>query len=486
MINVKCPNQNCPASFKAPDAYAGKSVVCKKCNTKFKIGSNGAKPPVGAPTGVRLATAGHNTQSAKTAAKKTSGPDPRRKFWLLGLAACLGLGALSVAACLMWIAYQYIFYRSPEVYGGIDLSSTEVRVFVYEFHPDQQLGFNYRSVYNSDDNEKKSAKKESRLKLTDDGEFEPKGLKQTVDEINAQCQMLRQKYSLPADRIVILANSGAFKGVKDYGKAKMWGAKKIAQLVESNGKELQAAVLAATKVPMEIVELDKELDLQIDSMIPERLQDDTAFIDMGNSACRGGCKDTSFLVDGVGVLTEKVKAKAQFKGYGGGSSKADRDILIETAKEVVDQVFRAQLTEQLKGKRQITGKQRLEIVGGVPFVVATYQNPGERFDTRRRLTQASIDHFYKAIREERDFPIFKPPAPFDGELKKGVEADLKGIWENNKLTPEHVIVGTEMLRIIGEELRFDRPDREVYFNNNGQQAALLGLMTRIWEKSAKK
>jgi hypothetical protein len=486
MISVKCPNQNCPASFQVPDAYAGKNAICKKCKTKFKIGSKNGKLPNWIADVQHTPT--QKNQAEKTSTNEVIGPNRNRRFLFLGLAVCLSVGALSLAACLVWTGYLYIFQRSPEVYGGIDISSKEVRVFVYEFHPDRQLGFNYRSVYNSDDNEKKSAKKESRLKLTDDGEFDPAGLKQTVDEISSQCQMLQKKYSLSPDRIVILASSGAFKDVKKLGKENKWDDKKIKRLIDADGKDLQSAVLAATKIPMEIVELKQELDLQIDSMIPERLQDDTAFIDMGSSACRGGCKgkDSSFSVDGVLDLTEKVQSMAQKKGYGSNFSKGDRDILIETAKEVVNAEFRRQLTKELENKRQITGKQRLEITGGVPFVIATYEKPAERLDTRRRLTRESIDHFYKDIREERDFPVFKPPVPFDGELKKSVEADLKMIRENNNLKPEYVIVGTEMLKVIAEELRFDRPDREVYFNNNGQQAALLGLMSRIWETSAKK
>jgi hypothetical protein len=49
-----------------------------------------------------------------------------------------------------------------------------------------------------------------------------------------------------------------------------------------------------------------------------------------------------------------------------------------------------------------------------------------------------------------------------------------------------VIAGTEMLRVLSEELRFNDPGREVYFNNYGQEALVLGLMQKLWEKSAKK
>jgi hypothetical protein len=150
----------------------------------------------------------------------------------------------------------------------------------------------------------------------------------------------------------------------------------------------------------------------------------------------------------------------------------------------VEDEFAAALRNDLKEKGELTGRLRFQLVGGIPWVVTTYKNPAGRADTHTRLTVQDIDAFYKDFRAARTYPAFNLPSGIKQDLANKLAGDNKIM--RKKIEEEYVIAGTEMLRVLSEELRFNDPGREVYFNNYGQEALVLGLMQKLWEKSAKK
>ena len=486
MIHVKCPNAECPASYQVSDDFLGKNVVCKKCKTKFKVenqnGTLARQKPASIPTD--LATAPHVDGMT---AERAKGNTSNRGLVLLVLGLAGGGIALCLAvSCIAGLAYYFWpgSARGSQVYGGIEISSTEIRPFAYEFSSHSSLGFDFRNVGEG------IVKDKSLLATLDkNGDFDPQALKDTVATIKTLHKQIRDKHHLPADRIVIACGSGVFKQIETRAEEEKLSVEEKKKRVEKNKKRLQESVREATGQSLEFVSAKMEADLQISVLIPEKMVEKTVLIDIGNSGCRGGCltrsgKPEYLNVVGVKAVTEKIKKAAEAKGWKKGNPDRDRDIFIEAAAAVIDAEFRDPLVKELKNKEELTGRLRLELVGGIPWIVTTYKNPAGRGETHTPLASKDIDLFYKEFRKLRTYPEFTLPKGISEDLATRLTQDNETM--RKKIPAEQVVAGTEMLRVLSEELRFSDPGREVYFNNFGQEATVLGLMQKMWEKTAKK
>jgi hypothetical protein len=487
MINIKCPNLTCPFASQVPDNYLGKKVVCKSCKTTFTIGSNGVRQKSSSKV---VAVPVRTSQAKKTPVDgQTAKPGSVTVFyrWIIGL--CLGALVISLACCcLIGVGFYYFSpeaVRKPEIYGGIEITSSEVRVVVYEFFADRELGYNYRSVDPIPNVASKIITKQSTL-LNKDGDIDRDGFDKTVAEIAAQYKALKTNHSLDSDHIVISAGPGVFKKLEKSTKQ------------NSQDKLVQAVNKATGGNPMIIVNESREVDLQIRSMIPNRYKKQTVVIDIGSSGCRGGCIEAdsdqllTFQAPGVKLVKEIVETRAatDFGWIKDDNGNNNRDKFEKACRASIDDAFKKPLLKELgkldTNQRELLGRKRIEIYGGVPFVVATYKNPADRDKTRRPLSADSIDDFHKALREAKDFPPLDLSSVADEQLRAALLADHDAMLRNRNLSPEAIIVGTEMLRVLSEQLRFHDKDREVFFNNHGLYAMILGLMQENWENGESK
>jgi hypothetical protein len=475
MVSVTCPNSTCQTSCQVPDQFLGRRVVCRACKMKFTVQAAPVEVPATQPEEIE----------PDSPATRAGAP----LYLWIGV-ICMGIASLLVAGCCLIGGGIYYFYHygkdhKPDLYGGIEISSGDIRVVVYECFADSEGGFDYRSLSPNPKVEDKIIKKRSDL-LNAAGEFDSNGFNNAVKEIAEQYTALKANRAIPPERIVVVAGPGVFKKMDEAAK-------------KQNQDKLRDAVRAATGGhTMTFVDEKKELALQIRSMLPDRFQKQTVVVDLGSSACRGGCLDTTngelLTFDTVGVkqVKEAVEkhAIANYNWKKGGNDDANRTNFIKACKESIDDAFSTPLIAALAklnaNQRELLGRRRIEITGGVPYVLATYKSPAQREDIRRPLSADAIDSFYRDFRNVKDFPPFELPKDIDGKLKGKLIEDHDGIVRNDKLAPDSVIVGTEMLNVLSRQLRFHDKDREVFFNNHGLDAVVLGLMREIWEKGKSK
>lgn len=490
MTMVMCPNTQCGGKFNIPDEYLGKKVVCNRCKTTFRVQSNNGvvaakRDSLPLPMGLskeelpnRRTVAKQEVRplldelplegNKKRAKRKTTGGPGRRSILL-----CSVRVAIFVVGLLIFISFFKSSYS--EVYGCIEITSSEIRVHVYEFFPDSTLGFDFRRLSESPWREKFP------LKVNKEGDFDPKALKETVAAIERLHKLIQEKHNVKSDKIVIVSGSRVFKDVQNK---------------EKNRKLLDRLVHDATGRNVDFVEnSEKELELQTGILIPEKLLERTVFIDLGNSGCRGGCptkkgKPAYLDVTGVKAFTESMKKHAANGKATGGRSDKQMDIYIKAASELANGEFRATLIKALQDKENgelngmLTGRRRIELVGGIPWVIATYKNPKGRDQTHTRLTVQQIEEFYSEVRRLRTYPEFQLPSDLPEDLRKKLNDDAEVM--RTVIPPENLIAGTEMLRILMEELRFGDPGREIYFHNYGQEAIVLRFMQKMWEQTSKK
>jgi hypothetical protein len=481
VITVKCPNTDCPASFQVPDEYLGKSVRCKKCHTKFKIANNNGF----APREARPSTAVAKTLYETTASIPALPPAPsqappqeadadaaRKRLYLYAGLGAGGVFSCITAMCVVGIAVFWFTWgaRSPQTYGGIEISSTTVKASVVKFFADKEAGFDYEFL--SEDQMQVTTNLE---KLGPDGDFDADSFDKTVAAISTFYKELQNKHQVLPDKIVVVASSGVFKSI-DPSK------------VARNQDKLKSRVLADTKRTLEIVTLEKELELQIKSLIPEKEMDRTLLVDLGNSNCRGGGYDTkigkyTIFNPNIGVkgFHKKAEADAVVRGYRKSKTPEERKLFADVAAKSVEIHFRAPLIKEMEKTTDINGRKRIELIGGTPWVTATYKNPSGRAKKHTKLTEQDIDGFYKDVRRELAYPPFTMPKGLDDSLTKMLRTDVDNM--EKRISVENLIAGTEMLRVLSQELTFQH--REVNFNNNGQKALVLGLMTKLWEQGNK-
>lgn len=484
MAKVKCPNAQCPAVLQVPDEFRGKRVTCKKCSTKFAIAENGsivvpktsremvpAEPVLPLPEDEPLQE--HDDLSDRGAAKPPGLMRPRNLI-LLG-----GAGLFVLFLFALGIVLVVRSSSKPEVYGGVEVTSTEVRASAYEFFPDAALGFDFSRVSDSPWDE--------RIQWgIADGEIDQAALKEVVAAIGRMCKAVQKKHGIRSENMVIAAKKSVFKGLKTPERA------------EEVERQVVRLVQEATGVDVKFVKPEQELEFQIGTLIPEKTADKTVFFSLSNSGARGGCQLKSgdpARLDALGVdaFTKKMIDRATPKAKGAvARDTKTRELYIKAAKELAEEEgteslrasFRAAL--QQKYSAQLTGRKRIELAGGIPWVVATYKAPSECDQTHVRLSVQQFQAFYADVRKSNgDYPPFEPPGAIPKPLKARLEADHERM--STVIPPENLIAGTEVFRVLADELAFGDSGRELYFHSHGQEAILLGLMQKKWEKlTAKK
>lgn len=496
MTKVKCPNDRCPAVLQVPDEFRGKRVTCKKCGTKFAIALDGsvtvprtgreAAPAEPLPLPVaeevpdevddREELDDREEREERDGSKGSALLRPRVLI-LLGVA---GLMLLSV--CVIGGLLVVRMTSKSELYGGVEVTSTEVRGSAYEFFPDSTLGFDFKRVSESPWDERVQwgfDKKE-----VEKGDFDRASLKEVADAITRMCKAVQKKHGVKSDNMVLTAKKGVFKALKP-------------ERAKEAEEQLIKLVKDGTGLEIKFIEPKDEIELQIGTLIPEKFAEKTVFFNLSNSGARGGCqtksgKTVNLDATGVDAFTKKMIDRATPKANGAVARDAKtRELYIKAAKDLAEDEgsdslrasFRTAL--QQKENTQLTGRKRIEIAGGIPWVVATYKAPAECDQTHVKLSVQQFQAFYADVRRANgDYPPLDLPKDLPKALKARLEADHERM--PTVIPPENLIAGTEVFRVLADELAFGDAGREIYFHTHGQEAIVLGLMQKKWEKTTAK
>ncbi|MCC6418143.1 MAG: hypothetical protein IT429_07810 [Gemmataceae bacterium] len=454
MLKVKCPS--CQVVSALPEAFVGKAVRCKKCNTRFTADTASTDGGVITVYARRIGGTQSNVFQKETtvggAGFPGAGPPrPSSARWLLPVLAV----ALPVLLAGAFVAYKMLTRESTEggpaaaaeVYGGIEISSTGVKSTVVEIFPDPDLGYDYRIL----------DKKQFRTSLLQGMEtrqaFDPQGLREAVDAVQAFFQQLTRERNIPASKVFIVAGSGLLKTVRGR---KDLDEKAKEELIEKNQSALADAITRATGNKVEFITVRKEVELQIGGLVPPRHRDASMLIDVGSSATRGGYRDPE---SGLYVIFELPGVKEFGKKI---AAAAGAEPLPDVAARLAEKEVRRPLREQIERKPEMLKRRRVYLTGGIPWVMTTYQQPDKRNLPHVPVGADDIDAFGKLVRANKELPPRPLPSGMDPRLQAKVEKDLALM---PKIFSRHqdLLAGGEILKALSDELKFRAPQHAQYF-----------------------
>jgi len=473
MLKQTCPNPSCKARFNLADHCAGKKMICSKCKTRFVAGAplapaavaKGAPPVAPAHKGVAVAPA----KKLQPAAPVIEQPDepvvlerrPRRSWgrWLaiaLGLVFVVGLAAGGFL----------FFYEEPhEFYGGIVITSSSVTAVVVEIAPASQYNPFAKLKYDFSLPFRKSHPTNLGKEFKDDS-FNADAWEATKDAITTFHKKMSDEFSLKPEQIVILAGSGLFRELE-----KLKGKEKA---LARNKKILEEFTMAAVKSPIEYVNAKQELELNLKTLVKEDFRDKMVLVHLGGSASRGGAWNPSsgipFSFD-VGGLKDLQKESGKL-------AKKDGIDFAAAARSLANPTIGEPLKKKLEQWPVLAKRKRVHLMGGIPWVVATYTNPADRAKPYTLLELTKINEFHEKVLQLKKLP--PPPvlpADMDDEFREQLQSEIRQIEE--EWDAEKLIAGLEVLREFSAHMNFSK--RELYFDNYAYFTTLVGIILTRWE-----
>ena len=216
-VKVRCPE--CESVAAIPDNLMGRKLKCSNCGNQFVASS---------PSGVKAAVpppAGATTVVAKGVGGRPVPPPPPVQaggsiVWPVAavFALLLPIAAAAGFAYLKWDRGSPVLppetvvegggpEAAPpaargELYGAIEVGSKGVKYTCFEVYPEKEHGENYRRVVND------STNTNIVQGMDKTGQFDPKGLNDSVTAAHKFYDVLTKTYNVPPDRVFVVGSSG--------------------------------------------------------------------------------------------------------------------------------------------------------------------------------------------------------------------------------------------------------------------------------------
>lgn len=294
------------------------------------------------------------------------------------------------------------------------------------------------------------------------GAFHPESVKPIADDLKGYVNEFQVKYAVPKEHIYIVGSSGV--------------------AMTSHRDELQRAIQDATGISMEFLSAEQEGRLVFEGtlkQIPEereqrdRREKEVVVIDIGSGNTKGGYLDTSSgqirtfeIKYGTKTFSKKVNEE---RGNMSFTEKAD-----ELKKRVLRPAIRSE-AERVSG---LKNKQRVYLIGGIPWATSTLLSLDSPKYENRSLTDdqaiytvmnfdglTDVDRLYnrvtgdnaveKVCKNNTDVNNFTDAE----EKQKRIETIKKicdGVFNMDQLTG-----GLEIMKALAMELNFE--DKKVFF-----------------------
>jgi hypothetical protein len=438
MPQIVCPH--CGKAATVPAAYLGKHVRCNGCGTPYEAVPSTGVTPAAPPAGA----AGVATVVARPAGDSDAAAR-RRVVWVAAASVAFLLPLTGAAAFVALHAHG-------EICGGIEIGSSGVKAVAIDLFDHKDLGYDYHILYRPKSRNPKLA---DGLKRS--GAFEPQALEEAVRAVGEFADTMARDNRVPRERISVVCSSGLFS---DLGGRK--------ELVEKNKQALADAVEKATGLQVEFIEVQEEVRLAISSLIPLRYRKESILVDVGGGATRGGYENADgwcepFRATGVSTFQKAVQKQARGRPFAALAAELAPTEVHESLRREVDR----------KPGLVSTDRNRVYLVGGAVWVLATCQKPQER-DPVIRLYAADFDDFYTRVhRNPLAFPEVHLPDTMPRPVREAVQIELDD--QRNIFEPNRVVAGAEVLKAVSAELRL--AGREVYFPREaGDVGWLLGFI----------
>jgi hypothetical protein len=347
-------------------------------------------------------------------------------------------------------------------YVAMDISSKGVSCVQFEVFADDDYGYDFRLI------DEQSLKTELAADLGKTGEFSPTGVKKAAQVIKTFHDLLTKEKKVPPGHIFLAGSSGLMAPIRD--RKDLSPAQKKA-LIARNKKLLADRIKEEVGLEVDFVEQHEEALYNIEGLIRSRDLDVGLYLDVGSGGTRCGYRDRSGAIKNM-----RVGGVTAFRGSIETMQKRNRNLALpELASRVAAAELRPALRAQIKKQPDFMEREKVYLVGGITWVMATCQHP-ERCVARRgqyvKLTTRDIEEFRKNVAKPGHYlKKYQPPEGLNlsPEQKKELEKTLKkqaGFFP----TREHLVAGAEILYALAQELELER--KTVWFHRNGHIAWL--------------
>ncbi len=394
-------------------------------------------------------------------------PAPRRGR----LALLLGVvgGALLLCTCCVALpgggygVYWLVSDRQPRKFGAIEITSSGVRAIVIEIK---------RGSEDYDVSYSKEELTHFANSVGSDGLYNEQNLDRTAETVKQFHKIIRTQYRLKPSEILIVGGSGMFPKIKGKKLAK----EEIRELREKNKRAVEKYICKPLDAPLTYTEVKEEVKQNFRFLVEKALRGTTLFLDLGSSSSRGATQNpdtgikTTFEVMGLTEFQKKAKELAKRNGIP----------LSSAARQVADQSVRVELRKRVAEQPAIAKRERVHLIGGLPWIVATHTNPADRGLILTRVNMSKFQNLAFDVQRLKGLPDLEIPVDASTELRDKLKKDNDNMkdWPSDKL-----VAGAELFNAFAQELRFSQ--REVFFHNLGLYSLAIGAIYNEWDRRHK-
>jgi hypothetical protein len=294
--------------------------------------------------------------------------------------------------------------------------------------------------------------------LAEAGRFNPEALKDTAAAVGRFADWMRKEQQIADGRLYVVGSSGLFSALG--GKAEQ---------IRVNREALVAAVRAASGLTMDFVDVTREAELTVISVVPADQAAAAVLIDVGSGNTKGGA-----LAGGRKVITFGIPygTVTFFDLVKGRAAKGD---FAATAAALREEVLAPALKKQLQANQGLAGRRRVYLSGGTAWAMATLLRPADR-GTYVALSAADIDAFHKLLRQGPDMAPASDPAQIaDAAARQQAGKEVEQV--RRTFTRDQLLAGTEVWRALSAAFDFAADGRQLFFARNGHLGWILGYVT---------
>ena len=336
---------------------------------------------------------------------------------------------------------------ATDKWAGIDAGSRGVKPIVMGFTKTSE-GWDF-----SADTTFESKNTELGTLNEDNSGFDPKRFEATVAAIAELDKAIREKHTLPAERVKVVFSSGVFTRFKDKEKAL------------AARKELSAAVEKAIGRAPDFITEQQEAELAVRGIISPAGRAGRMLIDIGSGNMRFGWYGESGTFESLTVDAGTKLVRDTGLKAAAAQKSTFADVLPGLRKTLLD----APLAEKVKAARGFDKPKDVVLIGGAAWALTTFTHPGTTDKTTVPLTAADIETFAALAK--------LPPKDARAKVLAGT-TDAAAAQELDRVfkvfTPEDLQAAGEILRAIFAEAKL--ADRKVSFFQKGQYAWIAGYL----------
>jgi hypothetical protein len=346
------------------------------------------------------------------------------------------------ARALLGLAVLLVLAAAParaEVHGGIEIGAKGVKATTIDVTP------------GADGPEVKVLKSGIRNTtlvsgLAAAGRFDPAALKDTADAVAAFAEQMRTEGKVPPERIHVVASSGLFAPLA-----------RKEQALKENQDALATAVKEACGLAMDFLDVNREIELSIAGIVPDKQEGTALLLDVGSGNTKGGYREPGKGCVTVSIPFGSVSFADLVKKQAGPGSFAD------AADRLREEKLVPALRKSAEGKPGLLDRERVYLSGGAVWALATLVRPGDR-SGYVPLTVDDIAAYRKLVSRDLDaFPQVDLSSIADPATREAARQEIARV--KDVFTPRQLLAGAEILEALAAELHFGKGTKVCFARN---------------------